>query len=114
MFVVSLPAVGSVTPKACRRSCPLAICGQICSLLGVVAVAQQRAHDVHLRVAGRGVAAGAIDLLEDQRCLGEAETGSAILARDQRREIARLGQRRHERVGIGSLRIELAPVRMWK
>ena len=48
------------------------------ALLRVGAVAQQRAHRVHLRVAGAGVAAAAIDLFEDDRGFGDAEAGAAI------------------------------------
>ena len=29
-LVVSVPVVGSVTPNACRRNAPLAICGKYC------------------------------------------------------------------------------------
>ena len=38
---------------------------QIALFLFGVAVAQQRAHGIHLRVARRGDAAGVIDLFED-------------------------------------------------
>ena len=77
-------------------------------------MAQQRAHRVHLRVARAGVAAAAVDLLEDDRRLGDAEPGAAVLLGNQRRQIAGLGQRVDERVGIGAPRVELAPVRVGK
>ena len=49
---------------------------QVALLLRLGAVAQQRAHVVHLAVAGAGVAAGAVDLLHDHRRLGEAQARS--------------------------------------
>src|SRR6185295_19550463 len=52
-------------------------------LLRVGAVPQQRAHRVHLRVARAGVAAGRVDLLEDDGRLLEAEAAAAVLGRDQ-------------------------------
>src|SRR5881628_1748620 len=51
-------------------------------------MAQERDHDVHLRVAGRGVAACGVDRLEDQGALGHAEPGAAELLWDQRRQVA--------------------------
>ena len=46
---------------------------QVALLLLRRSVPQQRAHDVHLRVAGPGVRAGAVDLLENHRRLGDAQ-----------------------------------------
>ena len=69
--VVSEPAVGSVTPNACRRSSPDGDPRQVALLLLLGAVPQQRAHRVHLRVAGAGVAAGGVDLLEDHARRGD-------------------------------------------
>ena len=43
-----------------------------CCFCASRAVAQQRAHVVHLAVAGAGVAAAAVDLLHDHRGLGQA------------------------------------------
>ena len=60
-------ARGSVTPNACRRSSPDAMCGRYLALLLGAAVPQQRAHGVHLGVAGGAVAAGALDFLHDRR-----------------------------------------------
>ena len=71
--VVSVPLVGSVTPKACSRRSPDAIFGRNLRLLLGAAVPQHRAHRVHLRVAGGAVAARAMDLLEDRRRGAEAK-----------------------------------------
>ena len=84
--------------------------GQILLLLRLAAVAQQRAHDVHLRVAGGAVAAGALDLLEDRGGGRQRQAGAAVLLRDQRGEIAGVGQRLDELARIGALAVELAPI----
>ena len=76
---------------------------QIAPLLLVAAVTKQRAHRVHLRVRGRGVAAGCVDLLDDQRRLCHTETGAAVLGRDQRAEPARLGERVDESLRVLAL-----------
>ncbi len=55
--VVSLPVVGSVTPKACSRNSPDAIFGQVFRLLLVRSVLQHRAHRVHLRMTRRRIGA---------------------------------------------------------
>ena len=73
--------------------------GQVAALLLGRAVAQQRAHDVHLGVAGAGVAAAAVDLFEDDRGLGDAEPGAAVFGRDERGQPAGLGQRATNSVG---------------
>src|SRR5262245_42584457 len=73
-------------------------------------MAQQRAHDVHLRVAGAGVCSGSVDLLEDYRRLGDRQTTPAILLRDQRGEPSRFRQRPDERLGISSALLDLLPV----
>ena len=57
------------TAGAARRSRSSAGTARFCASR---AVAQQRAHVVHLAVAGAGVAAGAVDLLHDHRGLGQA------------------------------------------
>src|SRR5581483_294614 len=84
--------------------------GQVALLLLGAAVAQQRAHRVHLGVAGGGEAPGAIDLLEDDARLGDAEPGAAVLLRDERGQPAGVGQRLHERIGIAVGAVQLAPV----
>ena len=61
---VSVPVFGSLTPNACNRREPSAIFGKyrrFCS----DSVPQKRTHDVHLRVARRGVSARVVDLFED-------------------------------------------------
>ena len=83
---------------------------QVAPLLLLGAVPQDRAHDVHLRVAGAGVAALVVDLLQDQRRIAEPEAHAAVLLGDQRRQPAALGQRRDELLGVGALAVELAPV----
>ncbi len=75
---------------------------QVFLLLRLGAVPQQRAHVVHLAVAGAGVAAAAVDLLHDDRRLGEPEAGAAVVLRDQRREPACLRQRVDEFLGIAA------------
>src|SRR2546430_8538535 len=74
------------------------------------AVTQERAHDVHLRVAGGGVAARGVNRLEDQGTLHDAEPGAAVFLRDQRRQVAGLRQLVDELLGILAPRVELAPV----
>ena len=84
-------------------------CRQEALLLLLASVAEQRAHDVHLRMAGAGVAAGGVDLLEDDARRREPEAGAAVLLRDERREPAVLGQGGDEllRIAVG---LELPPV----
>jgi hypothetical protein len=77
ILVVSVPVVGSVTPIDCRRSSPVAIWAGSALLL-VRAVAQQRAHVVHLAVAGAGIAAAAVDLFHDHRGFGQAQARAAV------------------------------------
>ncbi len=107
---VSVPEVGSVTPNACRRNSPVAMRGQIALLLRGAAVPQQRAHGVHLRVAGGAVAAGGVDLLHDRGGRRQRQPAAAVFLRDQRGEEARLGQRRDEFGRIAALAVERAPV----
>ena len=73
---------------------------QITLLLLGTAVAQQRAHVVHLAVAGAGIAAAAVDLFHDHAGLGQAQARAAIVLRDQRGQPAGLGQRVDE-LGLG-------------
>src|SRR5262245_51867303 len=61
-------------------------------------------------MAMTGIAAGAIDLLHDDRRLGETEPRAAILLRAHRGEPAGLGQRVDELDGIGRVRIVLAVI----
>ena len=108
--VVSVPLVGSVTPKACRRSSPVGDLRQVALLLVRAAVLQDGAHDVHLGVAGAGIAAGAVDLLEDRRGRRQRQAGAAEFLGDQRAEVAGLGQGGDEGGRVGAVTVHLAPV----
>ncbi len=77
-------------------------------------VPQDGAHDVHLRVAGRAVAALGVDRLED-RCGGRQwQARAAVFLRDQRGEVASFGQRLDELGGIGAVAVQPAPVFTWE
>src|SRR5581483_777726 len=64
---------------------------QIGLLLILGAVLEDRAHGVHLGVGGGGIAAGVIDLLQDDGRLGDAQAGALVLGRDERAQPAGLG-----------------------
>ena len=83
---------------------------QVGLLLRRRAVTQQRAHGVHLGVAGAAVAAGGVDLLQDRRSGADAEAAAAVALGDQGGEEARIGERLHELPRVGALAIFLAPV----
>ena len=87
---------------------------QIRALLRFRAVPQQRAHVVHLAVARARIAAGAVDLLHDDRGFGQPEPRAAVLLRDERCEPAGLRQRHDEGVGIAALFVDLAEIRRRK
>ena len=89
---------------------PLGDLRQIGLLLGVRAMPQKRAHRVHLRVTGAGIAALAVDFFEDHRGGRKRQSRSAELFRDQRRKKAGLGQRLHEIGRIGAALVQFAPV----
>src|SRR5262249_2742005 len=78
-------------------------------LLCVAAVPQQRAHSVHLGMAGRSIAAAGVDLFHDGGSFDQRQPAAAVLLRDERREIAGLGQCRDELGRIATLAIEPAP-----
>jgi len=84
------------------------------ALLRIGSMPQQRAHRVHLRVARAGIPAAAIDFLEDDRRLRDAEAGPAVRFGNQRREVAGVGERFDERAGIRTRRVELPPVAVGK
>ena len=84
--------------------------GQVALLLLLAAVPQQRAHDVHLGVAGGAIAAGALDFLEHRGCGRDAKPRAAVLLGNQDREPAGFGQRLHEFRRIAAFAIERAPV----
>jgi len=84
--------------------------GQVLLLLLVRAVPQQRAHDVHLRVARAGVGAGAIDLLEDDRGFGHAQPASTVLGRNQCGQPAGVAEGVDERLWILGAFFDRAPI----
>ena len=83
---------------------------QVAPLLLVGAVAQQGAHDIHLCVAGCGVASGTVDFLQDQAALEDAQTAAAVSFRNQRCKVPGLAQFLHECLGIFAFFVQLAPV----
>ena len=83
--------------------------GEVALLLLRTAVPQQRSHDIHLRVAGGGVATRGGDLLEDDRRFGQRGAATAELLGDQSAQIASLGERGHELLGVG-VRLQAPPV----
>ena len=84
--------------------------GQIARLLLRAAVAQQRAHRVHLRVAGGAVAARRLDLFHDRRGGIHGQAAAAIFLGDERGEKSGLGQRRDEFLRVSALAVERAPI----
>jgi hypothetical protein len=83
---------------------------QILLFLFGAAVPEQRAHGVHLRVAGGAVAAGGVYLLHDRGRRLHVEPAAAVFLRNERGEKAGLGQRGHEFARIAALAVELAPI----
>src|SRR5438132_252200 len=83
---------------------------QVLLLLLVRAMPQHGAHDVHLRVTGRGVTAVLVDRLEDQASLGDAEPGAAEFLWNERRHVAGARQLGDERFRVLTLDVEIAPV----
>jgi hypothetical protein len=79
-------------------------------LLVLRAVAQEGAHDIHLRVADGGVSGRAVDLFQDQARFQHSEPAPAVLLGDEGREPAALRQGGDELRGIAKLSIELLPV----
>ena len=65
-------------------------------LLLLASVAQDGAHDVHLRVHGAAIAALFLDFLKDCRRCRQGKSGTAIFFGDQRGEIAGLAKRSDE------------------
>ncbi|MPN28638.1 hypothetical protein SDC9_176081 [bioreactor metagenome] len=87
---------------------------QVFLLLRLRAMAQQRAHVVHLAVTGARVAATAVDLLHDDAGLGQAQAAATVLLRNQRGQPAGLGQRVHKGLGIDALLVDLAEILVGK
>ena len=73
-------------------------------------MAQQRAHVVHLAVAGARIAAAAVDLFHDHRGLGQAQPGAAVFGGNQRGQPARAGERGDKLLWVGAGCIDLAVV----
>ena len=83
---------------------------QIAALLFFGAVAEQRSHDVHLRMARAGIGAGAIDLFEDDRGFGDAKAAAAVLGGNQRCEPSGGGEGLHELLGISRSGFDSLPI----
>ncbi|MCY1531410.1 hypothetical protein D9M68_666340 [compost metagenome] len=83
---------------------------QVLALLLLAAVTQQGEHVVQLAVHGAGVAAATVDFLEDHRSLGQAQTRTAVLDRNHRRQPAGLGHGGDELIREALLFVDLAPV----
>ena len=83
---------------------------QIGRLLRRRAMAQERSHHIHLRMARPGMGAAARDLLEDRTGLPKPEPRAAIGLGDQRGEEPRRRHLAHELRGIPALRVQPAPV----
>src|SRR5262249_32858158 len=88
--------------------------GQVAVLLLLASVPQQRAHHVHLRVAGIGVAAGGVDFREDGAAGADRQAGAAVLFRDGGAEIAGLGEFSDELFGVLVAVLEIAPIGIGK
>ena len=84
--------------------------GQVQLLLRLRTVAQQRAHVVHLAVAGTGVSAVAVDFFHDDRRLGQAQPRAAILLGNQRGKPPGVRQRVDEFLRVTPRFIDLAEV----
>src|SRR3974390_3387583 len=84
--------------------------GQIFLFLLGVAMPQDCAHGVHLRVAGGAVASGGMDFFEDGAGGADAEPAAAVVLRDQRGKIPGLRERGYEFGRISALSVERAPV----
>ncbi|OJT98789.1 MAG: hypothetical protein BGN83_21260 [Rhizobium sp. 63-7] len=83
---------------------------QVLAFLPLIAMPQDGAHDVHLRMAGAAVAAGSLYLLKDRRRRRKRQAGPAIFFRNERREITGFGQRIDEFAGVGAFPFKLLPV----
>src|SRR4051812_19739785 len=77
-------------------------------------MAKHRAHGVHLGVCRSGVTAGVMAFLKDHTGRAQRKAGAAIFLRDERGEIACVGERLYELRRIGLLLIHVAPVRTRK
>ena len=88
--------------------------GQVAALLRIRAVAQQRAHVVHLAVAGPGIAAATVDFFHHHRGFGQPQARATVFLRDHHPQPARAGQRVHKFLRVGTRFVDLAKVRVRK
>ena len=102
--------VGLRDPERLEPDLPAGHTGQIAPLLLRAAVAQERAHGVHLGMTRGGVAAPTVDLLQDDARLGDPQTDAAVLLGDQRRQPAQLRELPYEHLRILAFGIHRAPV----
>ena len=82
MRVVSEPASGSVTAKACKPQLARRHARQVLALEGVAGVPEQDAHDVDLRVGRPGVGPAAVHLFQHDARLREPHAAAAVLGRE--------------------------------
>src|SRR5438094_2032298 len=83
---------------------------KVAAFLGFGAMSQKRTHGVHLGMAGRPIAAGGVDLLQDDARLDDPEPGPAVLGGDQDGQPAAVAERQHELLRIALLGVERPPV----
>jgi hypothetical protein len=110
VLVVSVPGGRLGDGEGLQAQAAAGDVGQIAPLLFLGAVTDQRAHDVHLRVARAGLGARPIDLFEDHRGLGDAQPAATVLGRNQRREPSGVAQRLDEGLGILRALFDAAPI----
>ena len=80
------------------------------ALLRFAAMAQDRRHRVHLRMAVHRATAVLVDLLQDQAGVEQRQPGAAVFLGNQRSQPAGLGHRVDEGFRIGAVLGALAPV----
>ena len=110
MRLVSVPLVGFGDGEGLQAQVTGCDPRQVGLFLRLGAVAQDRAHDVHLGVACSTVAARFVNFFQDRGGGGNAESAAAVLLGDQDAEEAGLGQGAHELGRIGALPIQGAPI----
>src|SRR5687768_7891919 len=70
----------------------------------------ERAHDVHLRMTGARVGAGAVDFFKYHRRLSHTQSSTAKLLGYERREPSRVCQRAYKVLRITRMLVERLPV----
>lgn len=83
---------------------------QVLLFLRVRTVPQQRAHNVHLRVARAGIRAGTIDLFKNDGSFRHAESAAAVFLWNQRGQATCFGQCADELFRVSRLRLDRLPV----